>query len=122
MKGDDVSDRMVAFGATVLDLAEALPQTRSGRHVADQVMRSGTSCGANFEEGRGAESRADFVHKLSVTHKELKETRYWLRVVVKRKMSDGVAVELLEECEELCAIIGKSISTAKGGRKESVET
>mgnify|MGYP001617524504 CR=1 FL=1 len=118
MKGDELADRMVDFGAAALQLVEALPKTATGRHVSEQLMRCGTSCGANYEEGRGAESRGDFVHKLSVTHKELKESRYWLKLIVKsRLLSNGLPGDLLDECEELCAIIGKSVKTAKENEK-----
>ncbi|OGH61388.1 MAG: hypothetical protein A3G34_05220 [Candidatus Lindowbacteria bacterium RIFCSPLOWO2_12_FULL_62_27] len=114
MKGDELAERLVDFGAGILGLVEALPKTASGRHVAEQIMRAGTSCGANYEEGRGAESRGDFVHKLSVTNKELKECRYWLKLIAKSKMlANGTATDALDECEELCAIISKSIATAK---------
>ncbi|MBI4178901.1 four helix bundle protein [bacterium] len=120
MKGDDLSDRFVEFGDAVLTVVEGLPETKTGRHIGEQLMRSGTSCGANYEEGRGAESRGDFVHKLGVTHKELRESRFWLRLILKRKITRNGAVDVLEECEELCAIIGKSIATARTRKRSDL--
>ncbi len=91
-----------------------MPNTLVGKQIGGQLLRSGTSPGSNYEEARGAESRADFVHKLGIVLKELKETRFWLRVIVRASVLDSSRVEpILSECEELCAIIAKSILTAK---------
>lgn len=118
MKGDELAERLIGFGADILKLVSSLPKTTAAKHAGEQLLRSGTSCGANYEEGRGAESRGDFVHKLSVTHKELKESRYWLKLILKSEMTkNGVAEKILPECEELCAIIGKSIVTARENAK-----
>ena len=76
MKGDDIAARLVALAVRVVKIVDALPDTLAGRHVAGQLLRSGTSPGANYEEARGAESRRDFVHKVGIALKELQETRY----------------------------------------------
>lgn len=78
------------------------------------MLRCGTSPGANYEEARGAESRKDFIHKLGIVLKEQKESRYWLKLIVKSKLtlSDN-GQPLINEVEELIAIIAKSITTAK---------
>jgi four helix bundle protein len=81
MKGDDLADRLLDFAVRVIRLVGALPKTPLGRHVNGQLARSGTSAGANYEEARGAESRADFVHKLGVSWKETREAWYWLRLI-----------------------------------------
>jgi four helix bundle protein len=90
----------------------------SDRHIGKQLMRSSTSAGANYEEACGAESRADFIHKMQVTLKELRETIYWLKLVEK---SGLVALEpskpLLTEAEELVRMVAKSVITAKGRQK-----
>ena len=78
MKGDDIAARLVALAVTVVEIVDALPDTLAGRHVAGQLLRSGTSPSANYEEARGAESRRDFLHKLGIALKELQETRYWV--------------------------------------------
>jgi len=84
MKGDDIAARLVALAMSVVKIVDALPEALAGRHVAGQLLRSGTSPGANYEEARGAESRRDFLHKVGIALKELQETRYWLRVVAGR--------------------------------------
>ncbi len=85
-----------------------------GRHIGGQILRSGTSPGSNYEEARGAESRADFIHKLGVVLKELKETRFWLKVIFRASILAPQRVEpLIKECSELCAVIAKSIVTAR---------
>ena len=113
-KGDQLSDRILDFVVKVIKIADTLPQTIAGRHIGDQLISAGTSCGANYEEGCGAESRSDFIHKMSIVLKEMKETRYWLHVIYHAQIVSSHRVEsLTKECEELCAIIAKSIFTAK---------
>jgi four helix bundle protein len=91
-----------------------LPKTIVGKHIGGQILRSGTSPGSNYEEARGAESRADFIHKLGVVLKELKETRFWLKVIFRTKVLAPQYIEpLMKECDELCAVIAKSIITAR---------
>ena len=116
-RGDDIFGRLTVFSVRTIRLCEALPRSLAGQHIARQVLRSGTAAGANYEEARGAESRADFVHKMGIVLKELKETRYWLRIVAEAKLVSSRRLgPLVEECEELCAIAGKSIMTAKRNR------
>ncbi len=116
-KGDQLSERLLDFIVKIIRIADALPKTISGRHIAGQLTRAGTSCGSNYEEGCGAESRSDFIHKMSIVLKELKETRFWLRLIHRTKMLSPEEIRpALTECEELCAIIGKSISTARKKR------
>lgn len=113
-RGDDLSERMLTFAVRVYKLSKALPRDPFAKHVALQVFRSGTSAGANYEEARGAESREDFVHKMKVVLKELKETSFWVRFVHRAELVKPHLVEpLLNEVEELCRIVGKSVSTAR---------
>ena len=113
-KGDQLSERMLDFVVAVVKIVDSLPKTVAGRHIGEQLLDAGTSCGANYEEGCGAESRSDFIHKMSIVLKELKETRYWLRLILRTKMSAQAFTECtLDECRQLCAIIGKSVSTAR---------
>jgi len=79
-KRDALRDRLVDFAVRIVLVSKALPKSTEGRHVGRQILRAGTSPGANFEEACGAESHADFTHKVGIVLKELKETRYWLRV------------------------------------------
>jgi four helix bundle protein len=115
MDSGELSDRLWKFAARVGKVVDALPDTRLGRHVASQLVRCGTSGPPNYDEGRAAESRRDFAHKLSVSLKELKETRGWLKfLVIADLLHENRITGLREEGEQLIKIIGKSVSTAKG--------
>src|SRR4030043_2425109 len=117
-KGDQLSDRILDFVVKVIKIADTLPQTIAGRHIGGQLISAGTSCGANYEEGCGAESRSDFIHKMSIVLKELKESRFWLRLINRTQMLSPKDVHpVIGECEQLCAIIGKSVSTARKRRR-----
>ena len=118
MNADEVSDRLLEFAVRIGKLVDALPDTRLGPHVAGQLVRCGTSPPPNYEEARAAESRADFVHKLGICLKELREPRFWLRFIIKAGLLPEARVaDLLEECTQLCKIIGQSIVTAKGTKR-----
>src|SRR5438128_7324737 len=120
MKGDDIAERLVMLAVRVIRLVDALPDTPAGRHIAGQLLRSGTSPGANYEEARGAESRRDFVHKIGISLKELQETRYWLRVVAGSNMiKDYPIADVLREAEELCRIIGASKRTLRTAQEDT---
>jgi four helix bundle protein len=114
VKGDDIAERLLNFAVRVGKVVDALPDTRLGRHIAGQLVRCGTSAAPNYDEGRAAESRGDFVHKLSIALKELRESRVWLRLILKAELlSDQRLAELIDEAEQLCRILGKSRLTAK---------
>jgi len=99
-------------------VVDALPDTRMGRHIGGQLVRSGTSPAPNYEEACAAESRADFVHKLSISLKELRESRCWIRLIIKTEMLPEHRMgELFDECNQLCNIIAQSIVTAKKTRE-----
>ena len=122
-KVNQLSNRLLDFVVKVITLVDILPNTTAGRHIGGQLVSAGTSSGANYEEGCGAESRADFIHKMSVSLKELKETRYWLKVIERSGLLAATCTgPLLEECEHLCAMLGKSVSTARKNRKKSVNS
>ena len=111
----DLEDRLLEFASAVIDLSEKLPNTRAGNHVAGQVLRSGTSPYPNHGEAEAAESREDFIHKLKVCLKELRETRRWARLI-KRKgwaKDDPTLLFVLSESDELIRIFHSSIQTAK---------
>src|SRR5438034_9769282 len=91
---DGLEDRLINFAVRIIKLSGGLPRTPAGKHIAVQIMRSGTSPAPNYGEARGAESHADFVHKLGIVLKELNETAIWLRVIDKSQM---VRRELLTE-------------------------
>jgi len=113
-RGDDIAERMLDFAARVGKAVDALPDNRLGRHIASQLVRSGTSPAPNYEEARGAESKKDFVHKLGICLKELRESCCWLRLILKAELlSDTQLRLLLDEGEQLSAIIAKSILTTR---------
>ena len=117
MTPDELADRLLRFAARVCKVAEALPDTRLGRHVAGQIIRSGTSPAPNYEEACAAESRADFLHKMKVVLKELRETRCWLRLIIMTELLvEARLADLIEEANQSCNIIGQSIVTANQNR------
>ena len=104
----------MAIYSGVGKLVDALPNTRLGRHVAGQLVRCGTSAPPNYDEGCAAESRADFVHKLGIALKELKETLGWLRfIIISNLLPESRITSLQGEARELSKILGRSIVTAK---------
>ena len=119
MTPDELANRLLDFAARIGKLADSLPETRLGRHVANQIIRSGTSPAPNYEEGRAAESRRDFVHKLSISLKELRETRYWLQLTVRSGLiPETKLVDLLDEADQLCRILGQSLATTRNGIRD----
>ena len=113
-KANDLEKRLISFAAAIVRLSSTLPRTPQGRHICGQILRSGTSAAANYGEARGAESRADFIHKLKVVFKELNETTIWLEVIAESSLlSAETIVGIIAENRELCRIIAASIKTAR---------
>ena len=109
-----MEERFLEFAARICSLVEALPDTKTGRHIAGQMIRCGTSPAPNYAEACAAESRNDFTHKLGIVLKELRETRIWLKLTAKTASMKKTRLNpLIEECSELMNIIGASIVTAK---------
>ena len=114
MTPQELSERLWQFAARVGKVVDALPETRLGRHVASQLVRCGTSAPPNYDEGCAAESRADFIHKLGIALKELKETGGWLHfIVLANLLAQGRISPLCSECSELSKILARSLVTAK---------
>lgn len=117
---NDLGERLLEYGARLVKVVESLPKTLVGRRVADQLLRCGTSAGANYEEACGAESKDDFVHKLQIALKEMRESQYWLRLLVKSgKLTEARVANLIDESDQLRAILSKSVATAKGKAKQT---
>jgi len=113
-KAQQLSERFLDYGVAIVKIATLLRRTPAGREIAGQLLRSGTSAGANYEESRGAQSRADFLHKMQIVLKELRESLYWLRLTDKSGiLKDPALTQAIGETQQLCNIIGKSIVTAK---------
>jgi four helix bundle protein len=111
---DQIEDRLIAFGAQVIFLAGKLPSSRPAQHIALQMLRSGTAPVPNYGEARGAESRADFVHKLNLALKELNETKIWLKMTGRAKLLPPETVgAVLAEGQQLARMLNASVQTAR---------
>ena len=113
MKGDDIAERLLDFGAAAIRLSVRLPRHPGGRHIATQLVRCATSGGANYDEARRAESRRDFAHKVQIAAKEMGESVYWLRLVQRAKLVEFDIRRLVREATELTSILASSARTAK---------
>ena len=85
-QADTLEERLIDFAVRIIKLSASLPQTSAGRHISGQILRSGTSPAPNYGEARGAESHADFVHKIRIVLKELNETSIWLRIIERSEL------------------------------------
>ena len=110
----DIEERLIQFAAQVIGIVDKLPKGIAAKHLGGQLVRSGTSPGLNYAEAIGAESKRDFVHKMGIVLKELRETRVCLRIIHDQKyLSELLVQKTGNECNELVLIIAKSIKTAK---------
>jgi four helix bundle protein len=114
----DLEERLLEFAVRVIRVTESMKRTRAGIYVADQLLRAGTSPYGHHGEAEGAESRADFVHKLRVCYKELREARRWLRLTQHTPLVAKPALldDILREVDELVRIFSASIRTAENNR------
>ena len=111
----DLEERLIDFSVLIINTVESLPSTRAGNHLGSQLLRSGTSPALNYGEAQSAESKRDFIHKLGIILKELRESHVSLRILKRTGyLKDEKA---LNECSELIAIFNKSIITAKRNAK-----
>jgi four helix bundle protein len=114
IKANQLEKRLISFASTIVALSSKLPRNVQGRHLCDQILRSGTACAANYGEARAAESRADFIHKLKVVSKELNETSIWLEIIGQSSLFSAETISaIVVENRELCRIIAASIKTAR---------
>ena len=113
-QADQLEERLIDFAVRIIKLCNRLPKTAAGKHISGQILRCGTSPAPNYGEARGAETRADFVHKVSIVFKELNETSVWLQIIERSQMlPTALLVDLIRENNELCRIFGKSLKTAR---------
>jgi len=110
----DLEDRLIDFAVSVIKLVESLPNTKSATHLGGQLLRSGTSPSLNYGEAKSGESKNDFIHKMKVCLKELRESYNCLRIIDRAKISpdEQLVLYLIKECNELIAIFVTSIVTA----------
>ncbi len=115
VRADKLEERLIDFAVRIVILSANLPKTPAGKHIAGQIMRSGTSPAPNYGEARGAESHADFVHKLGIVLKELNETSIWLRIIDRSQLLGKELIkDIIGENTELCRIFTSSLKTARG--------
>ncbi|MBN2863228.1 MAG: four helix bundle protein [Bacteroidales bacterium] len=113
---DDLSERFLRFVVGIIKIERVLCKTYAGRHIYGQLFRAGSSAGANYEEARAAESRADFVHKMQIVLKEVRESLFWIKVIRSSEMiptDNEIMTFLFSETKELASITAKSVLTAK---------
>ena len=117
-KANELEERLINFAVRIIKLSANLPKTPAGKHIAGQILRSGTSPAPNYGEARGAESHADFIHKLGIVLKELNETAIWLRVIERSEIvASNLMTDILQESGELCRIFIASLKTARIHKK-----
>ncbi len=111
----DLEERLIEFACRVIEIDENLPNTRAAKHLGGQLLRSGRSPSLNYGEAQAAESKNDFIHKMKICLKELRETNICLKIIEKRKMLKNVPLieSVFVESKELVAIFTKSVETAK---------
>jgi len=113
MKFTELQGRLIRFSVSILNLSEQLPKHYAGKHIGQQLIRSGTSPALNYAEALAAESKADFIHKMKVCLKELRETQVNLQIILEKAYINSTGFEQMNECSELVAIFTSSINTAK---------
>jgi len=118
LRADELEARLIDFAVRIVKLSAGLPRTSAGKHIAGQILRSGTSPAPNYGEARGAESHADFVHKLRIVLKELNETSIWLRIINSSQvLKTELLSDIIKENAELCRIFTASLKTARSSSK-----
>ena len=114
VKKFDLEERLVKFAVLIISLAESLENSMAGKYIASQIIRSGISPALNYGEAKSAESTNDFIHKMKVALKELRETNISLLIIQAKPLTkkDGLLTQCLKEANELISIFVKSIQTA----------
>ena len=118
MDKNDLKERFKQFALRVLRLCQSLPKDKSADVIRGQLLRSGTSCGANYRAACRAKSTADFINKLKIVEEELDESLYWMELLIEAKiLKEHLLNELMKEGNELLSIIVSSIMTTKSKQK-----
>lgn len=121
MTPEEVKQRTKAFALRIMKLVDSLPETRSGVAVGNQLVRSGTSVGANYRAACRGRSKAEFLAKLGIVEEESDESSFWLELIIESKMLPKKRVQsLLKECNEITALIVASIRTARSNPKSKI--
>jgi four helix bundle protein len=114
----ELEDRLIAFSVLIIKITNEMPPSKAGKHLSGQIIRSGTSPALNYGEAQSGESRKDFIHKMKIVLKELKETFVCLKIIREANLysSESILQKALKENNELISIFVKSITTAKKNR------
>jgi four helix bundle protein len=113
-KSFDLEDRLIDFACLCLEVCDLLPNTKAGNNLEYQLSKSATACALIYGEAQAAESPADFLHKMKVVLKEIRESRINLRIIKQKPLTDHPNIDkALNEVNQLMAIFLKSIETAK---------
>ncbi len=117
----NLEDRLIDFAVRIIQAAESLPKTKAGNHIAGQLIRCGTAPAPNYGEAQDAESRADFIHKMKISLKELRETRIWLLIIGKAGLIKPASKleSLIDESNQLISIFVVSVKTAKQNKNKT---
>ena len=116
-KPQELEERLVQYAVRIIAVVEELPESKVGKHIGGQLIRSGTSPAPNYGEAQAAESRKDFIHKMKICLKELRETLIWLKIIHKKPLCKPERLDpILQETNELVSIFVKSIQTAEDNR------
>lgn len=111
---DDLKERSKAFALRVIKLGSRLPSTPLGRVIRDQLLRCGTSVGANYRAAKRAKSTADFISKMGTVEEETDESMYWMELIVEAGlMEESLISDLYQEADEILAMVVASINTAR---------
>jgi len=115
MKKKDLEERLIDFAVAIIEIVNEMPNSKAGNHLAGQLVRSGTAPALNYSEAQSGESRKDFIHKIKVVLKELRETYICLKIIHRSKLfeSNSKIVEAINENNELISIFVKSVETAQ---------
>jgi len=116
----DLEERTARFGEMIIDLVKEIPITPINRRIIEQLVGSGGSTGANYCEATEAESRQDFIHKVGICKKEIKEARHWLRLLARSnpEFKDKIA-KVWKEAQELLLIFSQTIKTTRNNREKN---
>lgn len=115
MTSEELENRVIDFAVLIVDITEKMPKSYAADYYAKQLLRSGSSPALNYGEVRAAESKRDFVHKMNVVLKELRETTNCLKIIQRTKLysTEEPVIRARQECKELLAIFVASVNTAK---------
>jgi len=123
MDKHNLEERLINFAVLIVEIVETMPDTKSASHLAGQLLRSGTSPALNYGEAQSGESRRDFIHKLKIVLKELRESHICLKIINRTKLykKEDKIIFAINECNELISIFVKSVETAQKNQQKELE-